>query len=102
MIAWQSACSVLEWWGERDFGVYPPAADAFSDCTRWCAYSAACAGITRRTEPAITPMVSDFRMSRRVTDLEDTDLPETDLPETDLLDTDLLDTDLSDTDLLYI
>ena len=37
----------------------------------WCAYSAACAGITRSTELAIAPMVKVFRMSRRDMELVD-------------------------------
>src|SRR5439155_9230795 len=49
--------------------MYPPAADAFSACTMLCAYSAACMGITRRTEPAIAPIPSVLRTSRREIDL---------------------------------
>src|SRR6266699_145665 len=53
---------------ENYFSVYAHAgAAAFSLCTIWWTYSAASAGITRRTEPAaVTARVR--RMSRRLMD----------------------------------
>ena len=35
----------------------------------WCAYSAACSGITRNTEVAAAPILKDFKTSRRDTDM---------------------------------
>src|SRR5437588_6599462 len=69
MMVWQSACKVLYWGALKYFGLYVPEAA----CSAWiilCAYSAACAGITLSTEPATTPAVRVFRMSRRVTELD--------------------------------
>src|ERR1700690_4133932 len=66
MMVWQSACSVLYWFGGKNFGGYAPlGAAAFSASTILCACSAASAGMTRSTEPANAPMVSDFKTSRR-------------------------------------
>src|SRR5450631_1144134 len=66
MMVWHKALRVLYSLGEKNFGAYAPAGEAaFSAATMWCAYSAACSGITRNTEPTTAPMVSDFRMSRR-------------------------------------
>src|SRR5256885_13429344 len=64
-----SALRILYLCVRKNFGVYPPAADAFSACTMLCAYSAACMGITRRTEPAIAPIPSVLSTSRREIDL---------------------------------
>src|SRR5581483_5764988 len=69
MMAWQSACKVLYWCAEKNFGLYAPlGAVAFSACTILWAISAACAGITASTDPVIIPTVSDLRTSRRETD----------------------------------
>src|SRR5579859_4363309 len=37
----------------------------------WCAYSAACSGITRNTDVAAAPTLKDFNTSRRDTDMLD-------------------------------
>src|SRR5450631_3015948 len=65
MMVSQSEVSVSYWWGEKYLGVYfPEAAAAFSLCTAWWAYSAACAGMSCKTEPPAAVMASVFRMSR--------------------------------------
>src|SRR5215469_13937220 len=63
-IASHKACSVLYPCASKNLGVYAGVA-VFSSSMRWCAYSAACSGITCSTEPAAAPIVSDFRIERR-------------------------------------
>src|SRR5690242_20129911 len=70
----QSACRVLYPCASKYFGVYAPADAFFSAMIMRCACSAACSGITRSTDVAAAPMVSDFRIERRETPVFD-DVP---------------------------
>jgi hypothetical protein len=60
--------------GGGRMGPFPPPAlpvllVAFSVSIMWWAYSAVCSGMTRSTEVAAAPMLSDFNTSRRDTDM---------------------------------
>src|SRR5580698_2757915 len=64
----QRVCNVLYALRSKNFGVYAPdSAPAFSASIMPWACSAAASGMTRRTEAATAPMLSDFRIARLVT-----------------------------------